>query len=147
MTTAENLLSIIKSKQTVYLFREFLHELHNAENLSFWMEVEDLKMLGDSEVPTRVKEIYDKYFDAASQYELNVPGSLRKELVELVKTPSKSTFNAAQASVWKVMEHDSFPKFLQSDKLKNFKGCRYSHHPLTRSQENWAMQLKQKSRR
>ena len=47
---------------------------------------------------------------------------MRKELAELIKKPAKTTFNAAQASVWKVMEHDSFPKFLQSDKLKNFRG-------------------------
>ena len=73
MTTAGEFLGNHKRQTNRLLFR-ISHELHNAENLSFWMEVEDFKLMSDSEIPDRAKEIYDKYFDAESKYELNVPG-------------------------------------------------------------------------
>lgn len=119
---SETLANVIKNKHSVYLFREFLHELYNAENLSFWLEIEDYKSLPDSEKPTRAREIYNKYFDPKSKYEINVEGKVRKELDELIKNPDKNTFSNCQGAVWKVMELDCFPKFAQSEKYKEFKG-------------------------
>lgn len=120
---AENLYEMLKKKDMVYLFREFLHELQSAENLAFWMEIEWFKRLGDAELATKGKEIYQKYFDPSSKYELNVDGKLRKELDESMKSGiTRTIFDNCQASVWKSMELDCFPKFLQSARYKQYKG-------------------------
>lgn len=38
-----NLHALLKEKKLVYVFREFLHEVYNNENLSFWLEIEIFK--------------------------------------------------------------------------------------------------------
>lgn len=120
---AENLYEMLKKKDMVYLFREFLHELKSAENLAFWMEVEWYKRLGDPELPAKGSEIYNKYFDPKSNYELNIDAKLRKELEANMKNGAKrNTFDNCQGSVWKMMELDCFPKFLQSARYKHYKG-------------------------
>jgi regulator of G-protein signaling len=120
---AENLYDMLKNKDLVYLFREFLHQLQSAENLAFWMEIEWYKRLPESDIPAKGAEIYKKYFDPSSTYELNIDGKLRKELNEKIKGGyTREVFDACQASVWKSMELDCFPKFLQSPQYKHYKG-------------------------
>ncbi len=49
----EMLKKIIKDKDLVMYFREFLHTHYNSENLSFWLEIEDLKRIPESQVAKR----------------------------------------------------------------------------------------------
>ncbi len=106
----------------MYLFRQFLHELYNSENLAFWLEVEEYKKLSEEERKDRSQEIYDKYFDPESKYELNVEGKMKKDLASQLPSTDINIFLGLQESVWNVLEHDCFPKFLQSKMYQNYKG-------------------------
>jgi hypothetical protein len=117
-----SLVELLQIKDLVYLFREFLHELKGGENLSFWLEVECYKRLRDEELMPRGREIWNKYFDPKSAYELNIEGRLKNELQANLRTPNRHAFEACQQSIWKLLEHDCFPKFLQSQKYKDYKG-------------------------
>ncbi len=86
--------------------------------------MEIYKRIPEEQLANKGKEIYKKYFDASSNYELNVEGKLRKELDENIKAPSRGTFDGCQASIWKMLELDCYPKFIQSVKYKEYMGKR-----------------------
>lgn len=119
---SETLKEVLKDKELVLLFREFLHECNSAENLAFWLEVEEYKKSPENELQARANEIWDKYFNPKSNYELNVEGKLKSGLEQNLKNPTPNLFDGPQQAIWKVMEHDSFPKFVQTQRWKQFKG-------------------------
>jgi hypothetical protein len=118
----ETVASIMQNKELVYVFREFLHEVYNNENLSFWLEIERFRDLEEKEISERATEIWGKYFIPDSPYELNIPHNLRKVVEEQRKTPNKKMFDSIQEHIKITLETDCLPHFLRSEKYKNFIG-------------------------
>ncbi|PRP87959.1 hypothetical protein PROFUN_02696 [Planoprotostelium fungivorum] len=110
---------LVKDRDMVLLYREYLHDLHSSENLSFWMEVENYKNLPQEELEVVGREIYDKYISKDSPYEINIDSKMRKQVVASVAVGyTQNIFTPIQNAIWKSMELDTFPKFLQSPAYK-----------------------------
>jgi len=108
---------VLRDKEASLFFKAFLDKVFCTENLYFWMEIESYKKISDQkEVQARANELYVKYFDPESLYELNVPSSITDELALEMKKQSATSvlFNHAQSNVYHTMELDSFPRFKQS---------------------------------
>jgi len=117
--------NILAEPDLVLIFRDFLKESLSSENLAFIIEVENFKDLWSNgaspqHITIRANEIYNKYFKTSSDYELNVPGPLLEELREKMKTPSSTIFNRIQLSIFKLMESDSYPRFIKSQLYKQY---------------------------
>ena len=113
-SNAERLRSILEEPPLRSLFREFLRGNFSEENLSFWMDVQDLKrkfnitssaaaVNPNPSRPTRgtagqaameqhhdslihtAFQIYNKYLAPSSQCELNIDHGLRNELVKYLE--------------------------------------------------------------
>lgn len=82
---------ILKNKELVYIFREFVHEQYNSENFSFWLEVECYKRLSDANRPTRAQEMFNKYFDPNSKDEINVEARFEHKY-DFLKKATKNLF-------------------------------------------------------
>lgn len=105
----KELTRIVGDKKLAVVFREFLHQCFNSENFSFWLEVEDFKTL--SENPTLMKEraefLVQKYFSRNSEFEINVDGTLKSQiLAEVAQDAKVSTFDKAQQAIWHLMVQD-----------------------------------------
>jgi regulator of G-protein signaling len=114
---------VMADPDLVLVFREFLKDSFSSENLAFIVEIENYKDLwdqgaSDEEIFKRANQIFNKYFSSESKYELNVSGSLIEELKEKMKHPTTIIFNRVQQSIFKLVETDSFPRFLKSDEFK-----------------------------
>lgn len=116
--------NILADPETVLLFREFLKDSFSSENLAFIIEVENFKDMwsqgaDDASIKKRAHEIFDKYFNQQSKYELNVPGPLLEELKEKMKNPNTTIFNRVQQSIFKLVETDCYPRFIKSNLFRS----------------------------
>ena len=63
MAEITTLKELFKHKGYTLLFREYLVENMNGENLAFWFDVEDFKKISDNQTrKNRAKEMWEKYF-------------------------------------------------------------------------------------
>jgi regulator of G-protein signaling len=65
-------------------------------------------------VKKKASQIYEKYFSPSSPYELNIADPVKKEVQESLKSPGASMFNKVEGSIFKLLEVDSYPRFIQS---------------------------------
>ncbi|EFA86251.1 hypothetical protein PPL_00813 [Heterostelium album PN500] len=113
---------IVQNKSLALLFRKFLYERYNNENFSFWLEAENYKHISSDDLRSRrSKEIYEKYFNTESKYELNVDHIQRKDLEGQLGTPTNDLFIPIQLTIRKLMEMDAIPLFVKSESYKKFK--------------------------
>jgi len=120
-SNAEALHIILEDRELALIFRGFLHSLYSNENLAFWMVAEDYKTITNKKLrKVRAEEIYHKYFNPDSTYEVNIDGELKKELDLAMVDPDENTFNNIQKAIWRLMEMDSYPRFVGSEIYKNY---------------------------
>jgi len=116
---------ILQNKDLGVFFREFLYQQFCQENLSFWLEVEELKVATmDPLVVPKAREIYDKYFSPRSDAEINVSFSLRRDLDKFManSSPTRATFDKAQHAIYELLTNDSVPRFFESQLWADYKG-------------------------
>jgi hypothetical protein len=72
----------------------------------------------------RAKQIYDKYFADASPFQINVSSNILGQIKKRIETSNidSSLYQPAQSAVFSLLEMDSFPRFLQSEKYQTYKG-------------------------
>eukprot|EP01133_Synstelium_polycarpum_P008177 gene8177-9613_t len=114
---------IVQNKPLALTFRRFLYERYNNENFSFWLEAENYRSVASEELLLRrSREIFDKYFNAESKYELNIDHIQKRELESKISTPTTDLFLPIQGTIRKLMEMEAIPLFLKTDSYKKFKG-------------------------
>ena len=116
-----SIFDLLKNKDLIYLFREYLHEQYNHENLSFWLEVESFRTANEEDIPQRFAQMYEKYFNPSSKYELNLESKFREQIEQNKEHPTREIFDEVQKYIFSNMQIE-FPTFLQSAKFRKFKG-------------------------
>lgn len=94
------------------LFHNFLKKEFSDENLEFWVECENFKTLSNTKQSKHAAKIYQKYVAENSPMEVNIDGPTRTFLAADVTCPSSEMFNEAQRQIFKLMQLDSFPRFV-----------------------------------
>jgi regulator of G-protein signaling len=117
--------AVLSDPELVLLFRSYLKDNLSSENLAFIVEIENFKEYWNRESnlslkKKRVQEIYNKYFNVDSKYELNVPGNILQDVIEKMQEPNGETFNRVEESVFKLIEADTFPRFVKCENYLNF---------------------------
>ena len=59
-------------------------------------------------------KIYRKYIQDEAFLQINISSNVRADISRKITDPSRCIFNKAQDEIFKLMETDSFPKFLLS---------------------------------
>ena len=101
------------------LFQIFLQQEHSEENLLFWVQVDELKVLTEpSAFTAKVNEIYFSFLKPMAEKEVNVAGGARRKIEEDIcrgtEVP-RDVFDAAQMQLYNLMHRQSYPRFLGSD--------------------------------
>ncbi|GAM21958.1 hypothetical protein SAMD00019534_051330 [Acytostelium subglobosum LB1] len=119
--TLQGLEQIIKDRNLALYYRKFLYDRFSNENLSFWLEAENYRLIDSEELRMkRSKEIYDKYFNSSSRYELNIDHIQRAYLQDRICTPTSDLFLPIQGSIRKILELDTIPLFSKSECYRMF---------------------------
>ena len=114
--------NLIRDTDGRELFLQFLEEEYSEENLLFWTEVESLRNLvaDPDEYMRKTRCIYSNYVKINSNDEINIAGHTRRKIDESIKDLifSENIFDEAQEEVYKMMNIQSYPRFLVSDIFK-----------------------------
>ncbi|XP_016105591.1 regulator of G-protein signaling 21-like [Sinocyclocheilus grahami] len=113
---AQSLDNLLSSKCGFTSLRLFMKSEHCEENIEFWMACEEFrKIRSRSKLKSRAKTIYDEFIRADSPKEINLDFHTKESLHQSLLIPIQSSFKAAQNRVYFLMEHNSYPRFLDSE--------------------------------
>eukprot|EP01122_Echinamoeba_exundans_P006594 TRINITY_DN1887_c0_g1_i1.p1 TRINITY_DN1887_c0_g1~~TRINITY_DN1887_c0_g1_i1.p1 ORF type:complete len:191 (+),score=39.18 TRINITY_DN1887_c0_g1_i1:106-678(+) len=130
---AKSLAEVLADEDLALLFRDFLHHLHSAENLAFWLEIEEFKLIERSaERRERAEQICTKYLDSRCDAPVNVDAVLKDSVREQIESGGKiraDIFDEMQDFIYGMMEFDSFRKFLASDQYKKWQSAEGAKKP------------------
>ncbi|KAJ3427719.1 diflavin flavoprotein a 2-related [Anaeramoeba flamelloides] len=117
-----NIKSLIISSKGIQAFKQFLEAEYSEENIEFWNEVEQFQLLKDGHENQQkiAMEIYEKYVAYESPKQINIDHFTRVKITEKIKQNklSGSMFKKAQTEIENLLQRDSFPRFMVSEKAE-----------------------------
>ena len=116
-------------------FQKFCVQSFCVEQILFWKDVEQFRQVADhNELRVRAVALYKRYIDASGNLFLQLPEDIQEELDNILAeaaeredeeaeydynfTVERDVFSHAQAEIFRQMEEDTFPAFVQSDAAK-----------------------------
>ncbi|KAL2090363.1 hypothetical protein ACEWY4_015051 [Coilia grayii] len=106
---------LLKNRNYLAAFREFLQSEFSEENLEFWLACREYR---ESTAPAyrflRAAEIYQEFLHPTALKEVNIDQRTRDKVRGQMASASPRCFEEAEAHVLRLMETDSWPRFLRS---------------------------------
>nr|XP_036221214.1 uncharacterized protein LOC106627025 isoform X3 [Bactrocera oleae]XP_036221215.1 uncharacterized protein LOC106627025 isoform X3 [Bactrocera oleae] len=100
-------------------FTHFLEKEYSHENIRFWIAVNRLRRSSHSQVPRKVKEIYEEFLKPGAPCEINIDGKTMESVLKGLKNPSRFTFDSASEHIYTLLlKKDCYPRFIRSDHYK-----------------------------
>ncbi|XP_026229515.1 regulator of G-protein signaling 5-like isoform X2 [Anabas testudineus] len=122
----DSLEMLLSTKCGQTAFRDFLKSEFCEENLDFWLACQEFKHLKRPEKLTqRAAGIYEQFIMDESPRQVNLDFYTRHIISQSLQQPGPSCFIMAQKKIYGLMENDSFPRFIQSEKYKGFLDAAY----------------------
>uniref|UniRef100_A0A8D0ENK3 Regulator of G protein signaling 18 n=1 Tax=Strix occidentalis caurina TaxID=311401 RepID=A0A8D0ENK3_STROC len=114
-------------------FTKFLKTEFSEENIEFWIACEDYKKSKTAhELLPKAKIIYETFIQKDAPKEVNLDFQTKEVTSQNIAQPVITTFDAAQNTVYRLMEQDSYPRFLRSDLYLNLVKGRNPSRPTLR---------------
>uniref|UniRef100_W8AZL5 Regulator of G-protein signaling 7 n=1 Tax=Ceratitis capitata TaxID=7213 RepID=W8AZL5_CERCA len=100
-------------------FTSFLEKEYSHENIRFWIAVNRLRRSAHSQVPRKVKEIYEEFLKPGAPCEINIDGKTMESVLKGLKNPSRFTFDSASEHIYTLLlKKDCYPRFIRSEHYK-----------------------------
>uniref|UniRef100_A0A182QRC7 RGS domain-containing protein n=1 Tax=Anopheles farauti TaxID=69004 RepID=A0A182QRC7_9DIPT len=101
-------------------FTHYLKKEYSHENIRFWMAVNDLRRSSHSQIPRKVKEIYEEFLEPGAPCEINIDGKTMEKVQQGLKSPSRFAFDAAAEHIYTLLlKKDCYPRFVRSEHYKS----------------------------
>lgn len=110
--------NLVKSDVGRAVFSTFLRSEFSEENLKFWEACEEYKRSPPSQLPSRAKQIYQRFIEADAPNEVNLDAATRDLTKQNLEEACPTCFDEAQRMIHILMEKDSYRRFLSSALLK-----------------------------
>ncbi|KAM4552597.1 regulator of G-protein signaling 21-like isoform 2-T2 [Odontesthes bonariensis] len=115
----ESLETLLSKKSGQIAFRGFLKSEFCEENLDFWFDCYEFQTFDCPEERTRrAARIYETFIKDDSPKQVNLDFYTRENIRQSLQQPTPSCFVVAQKKIYSLMEHGSFPRFIQSEPYK-----------------------------
>ncbi|KAJ8270286.1 hypothetical protein GJAV_G00112550 [Gymnothorax javanicus] len=112
---SQSLEKLLQSKYGMATFHSFLKTEYSDENIEFWLICEEYrKIKSPHRMNSKAKKIYEQYIQAKAPREINIDHQTRETIKINIMAPTMFCFDEAQMIVYKLMERDSYPRFLRS---------------------------------
>ncbi|XP_065052085.1 regulator of G-protein signaling 7-like isoform X2 [Rhopilema esculentum] len=106
---------LLSDPQGTMIFLKYLEKEFSAENLRFWLAVEEFKYCPLSSINSTAKEILRDYIGNNAVYPINVDQRAVELVNERMLAPNHSTFDPAQNQIYTLMKTDTYKRFLKSE--------------------------------
>ncbi|NWT79085.1 RGS18 protein, partial [Lanius ludovicianus] len=124
---------LLSEKAGLDAFTKFLKTEFSEENIEFWIACEDYKKSKSTrELLPKAKTIFETFIQKDAPKEVNLDFHTKEVTSQSIGQPLPSTFDAAQNTVYRLMEQDSYPRFLRSDPYLNLVKGRSAARPTLR---------------
>ncbi|NXH21478.1 RGS18 protein, partial [Bucco capensis] len=124
---------LLSEKAGLEAFTKFLKTEFSEENIEFWIACEDYKKSKTStELLPKAKTIYETFIQKDAPKEVNLDFQTKEVTSQNIDQPILTTFDAAQTTVYRLMEQDSYPRFLRSDPYLSLLKGRNPNRPTLR---------------
>ncbi|XP_067391265.1 regulator of G-protein signaling 18 [Emydura macquarii macquarii] len=121
---------LLSQKAGLDAFTRFLKTEFSEENIEFWIACEDYKKNKAShQLLPKAKTIYETFIRKDAPKEVNLDFHTKEFTAQNITHPTLDSFDAAQAKVYRLMEQDSYPRFLRSDTYLDLTKGRHPGHP------------------
>ena len=81
----------------------------------FWLEAEDFRVIPGSDfMRLRARKIASQYLVERAKMKIPLSAPIREELLRGINHPTPTLFVKAQEEIYKVMEREFFPAYLES---------------------------------
>ncbi|NXX49732.1 RGS18 protein, partial [Tricholaema leucomelas] len=132
---------LLSEKAGLDAFTKFLKSEFSEENIEFWIACEDYKRSKTScELLPKARTIYETFIQKDAPKEVNLDFQTKEVTSQNIRQPILTTFDAAQNTVYRLMEQDSYPRFLRSDPyLSLLKGRNPSRPALRRRSRSFTV--------
>ena len=99
----------------------FCKKEYCEENVHFLLDCEAIKSLkNDTEIENMSRKMYKKYFNVESNYELNIPQTMKKQVDQYFEKnsahPGYRIFEDVRKTVVHMVDADVMPRFLKEIK-------------------------------
>mmetsp|Transcript_17254 Transcript_17254/g.25656 ORF Transcript_17254/g.25656 Transcript_17254/m.25656 type:complete len:835 (+) Transcript_17254:196-2700(+) len=127
-TVTLRLVDVLSNKNDLGSFREFLLSEFSLENLAFFLRVQHFKFNAtatkkdQSKMMSIANQIYDDHVERGCRFPINLPGRIKERLIKrFSKMKSGSSFDPqvfdeAQGSIFRLLQTDSFRRYLNANK-------------------------------
>ncbi|TSS97516.1 Regulator of G-protein signaling 21 [Bagarius yarrelli] len=113
---SESIEKLLESSAGMHAFTEFLKSEYSEENILFWLACEEYKKIScRTEMTCEANRIYSEFVQTEAPRQINIDCKTRATITKNISEPDLSTFDMAQALIYRLMTRDSYPRFLKSD--------------------------------
>ncbi|XP_074078363.1 regulator of G-protein signaling 18 isoform X2 [Macrotis lagotis] len=107
---------LLSHKDGFNAFTRFLKTEFSEENIEFWAACEDFKKSQEPhQLLHKAQAIYEKFIQNDAPQEVNLDFHTKETIFKSISQPTIHSFDAAQSRVYRLMEQDSYTRFLKSD--------------------------------
>ncbi|XP_052872881.1 uncharacterized protein LOC128278237 [Anopheles cruzii] len=100
-------------------FTHYLKKEYSHENIRFWMAVNDLRRSAHSQIPRKVREIYEMFLEPGAPCEINIDGKTMERVQQGLRSPSRFAFDSAAEHIYMLLlKKDCYPRFVRSEHYK-----------------------------
>ncbi|XP_006889576.1 PREDICTED: regulator of G-protein signaling 18 [Elephantulus edwardii] len=113
---------LLSHKGGLEAFTRFLKTEFSEENIEFWKACEDFKKIKEpQQIIHKAKTIYERFIQTDAPQEVNLDFHTKEIITKSITQPTLHSFDAAQSKVYRLMEQDSYTRFLKSDIYLNLR--------------------------
>mmetsp|Transcript_14668 Transcript_14668/g.16278 ORF Transcript_14668/g.16278 Transcript_14668/m.16278 type:complete len:266 (+) Transcript_14668:96-893(+) len=111
---------IFADSRLFILFREYAHERHTAESVSFLVSVGIYRLMDGSRARRKFAEkIHQTFIDKNTARDpINISYSIRKSIVRDLSKSPRSLYDEASEEITRILRYDVFPGFISSNGYK-----------------------------
>uniref|UniRef100_A0A8R1XVF2 RGS domain-containing protein n=1 Tax=Onchocerca volvulus TaxID=6282 RepID=A0A8R1XVF2_ONCVO len=100
-------------------FQQFLEQQFCAENINFYMAVEDYRSIPDSDLEKRAevaRQIFERYFAPNGIESVNIDNSTSKSIRDAVMSEefTPQLYDVAQYQIFHLLKYDCWPRYLRA---------------------------------
>eukprot|EP00611_Tribonema_gayanum_P024457 TRINITY_DN53_c1_g1_i2.p1 TRINITY_DN53_c1_g1~~TRINITY_DN53_c1_g1_i2.p1 ORF type:complete len:528 (-),score=220.58 TRINITY_DN53_c1_g1_i2:338-1921(-) len=97
--------------------RQFQRSQFASENIDFWEAVHEYTVSRPAARAIRANDVMERFIRDTSKEQVNIDMKMRNAIIKEVEDGHypNDLFTGAKAEVYKIMERDSLPRFVQSD--------------------------------
>uniref|UniRef100_A0A1I7VGZ5 RGS domain-containing protein n=1 Tax=Loa loa TaxID=7209 RepID=A0A1I7VGZ5_LOALO len=100
-------------------FQQFLEQQFCAENINFYMAVEDYRSIPDSDLEKRAevgRQIFERYFAPNGIEPVNIDNSTSKSIRDAVMSEdfTPQLYDVAQYQIFHLLKYDCWPRYLRA---------------------------------